>query len=68
MITKSKDTQPSFSSTREKRLTTMAKDQKNTSLVKFLMSCKAVDDGDSLKGTVFVSKSGIIRHAFVQAG
>lgn len=48
-------------------LNMIAEDQKNTSLIRFLMSCKAVDDGDSLKGTVFVSKSGVIRHVFAQA-
>lgn len=34
-------------------------------LLAFEFISKAVDEGETLKGLVFVSKSGVIRHAFV---
>jgi hypothetical protein len=39
-------------------------DQTNKSLIKFILKCKAVDDGDVLQGLVFTNKSGVIRHTF----
>ena len=39
---------------------------KKKDLLEVIFSNKAVDDGDSLRGYVFVSKSGKIRHAFAQ--
>lgn len=36
-------------------------------LISFLFSNDAVDDGDILKGYVFVSMNGKIKHSFVQA-
>lgn len=41
-------------------------DTKNENLLKFLLFCKAVDDGDVIQGVVFTNKSGVIRHAFCQ--
>jgi hypothetical protein len=41
-------------------------DDKFPQLVRFVFLCTAIDDGNSLKGTVFVSKTGVVRHAFVQ--
>lgn len=41
-------------------------DQKNKTLIKFVFYNKAVDDGQVLQGLVFVSKAGVIRHAFAQ--
>ncbi len=37
-----------------------------SNLIQFLFDCSAVDDGESLKGFVYVSKDGKIRHAFAQ--
>ena len=34
-------------------------------LIRFELICTAVDDGETLDGKVFVSKAGVIRHAFV---
>jgi hypothetical protein len=42
-----------------------AQDYENKSLFKFEFLCKAVDEGKTLIGKVFISKSGVIRHAFV---
>lgn len=36
----------------------------NTSLLKFLFTNKIVDDGNSIKGVVFVNKDGGIKHSF----
>jgi hypothetical protein len=47
-------------------LFSIADDQKNQTLIKFLFLNKAVDDGRVLQGLVFVSKSGVIRHSFAQ--
>lgn len=47
-------------------LYTISEDHKNKTLLKFLFLNKAVDDGKILQGLVFVSKSGVIRHAFAQ--
>jgi len=41
-------------------------DAKNKALVKFTFVNKSVDDGHTLQGLVFVSKSGVVRHAFAQ--
>lgn len=41
--------------------------KKGDQLIEILFFNKAVDDGDILKGFVFVGASGKIRHAFVQA-
>lgn len=41
--------------------------KKGDQLIELLFFNKAVDDGDILKGFVFVGASGKIRHAFVQA-
>ena len=38
------------------------------SLMQLTFLNKSVDDGDTLKGHVFVGKSGKIRHAFAQVG
>jgi hypothetical protein len=38
----------------------------NPALIQFAFVCDAVDEGDTFKGFVFVSKSGKIRHAFAQ--
>lgn len=38
----------------------------NPNMIQFLFDCSVVDDGDTLKGFVFVSKSGKIRHTFAQ--
>jgi len=35
-------------------------------LIKFAFSCKAIDEGDSLKGYVYVSENGKVKHAFAQ--
>lgn len=35
-------------------------------MLNFCFVCTAVDDGEEFKGYVFVSKSGVIRHAFAQ--
>lgn len=35
-------------------------------MIKFTFDCTIVDDGDTFKGFVFVSKSGKIRHSFAQ--
>jgi hypothetical protein len=40
-------------------------DEKFVNLVKFEFICKAVDEGQVLAGRVFISKSGVVRHAFV---
>lgn len=40
--------------------------EKNGELIELIFDNKAVDDGDILKGYVFVGLSGKIRHAFVQ--
>jgi len=37
------------------------------SLLQFTFCCTVIDDGDTFKGHVYVSKTGIIRHAFAQA-
>jgi len=47
-------------------LYSIAPDHKNENLLKFLLKCKAVDDGDVLQGLVFTNKSGMIRHSFCQ--
>lgn len=47
-------------------LNAIQEDSKNKTLIKFLFLNKAVDDGHVLEGLVFVSKSGVIRHAFAQ--
>lgn len=47
-------------------LNSLQDDSKNKTLIKFLFLNKAVDDGHVLEGLVFVSKSGVIRHAFAQ--
>lgn len=39
---------------------------KDSGLIELVFFNKTVDDGDILKGFVFVGKSGKIRHAFVQ--
>lgn len=44
----------------------VSSDEKFPQLIRFAFICQAVDDGGSLKGTVFVSKTGVVRHAFVQ--
>ena len=36
-------------------------------MIKFMFLCSAVDDGDTMQGLVFTSKSGKIRHAFIQS-
>lgn len=41
-------------------------DDKFDQLIRVVFKCLAVDDGEALKGTVFVSKAGVIRHAFAQ--
>ena len=41
--------------------------KKGDQLIELLFFNKSVDDGDILKGFVFVGASGKIRHAFVQA-
>lgn len=41
-------------------------DDKFEQLIRVVFKCLAVDDGDTLKGTVFISKAGVIRHAFAQ--
>lgn len=38
----------------------------NPNMIQFLFDCDAIDDGDTFKGFVFVSKSGKIRHSFAQ--
>lgn len=48
------------------KLMTVIDNPNNHALLQFTFLCTAVDDGDVLKGHVFVSKSGIIRHAFAQ--
>ncbi len=35
-------------------------------LLEFAFNCKAVDEGEALKGFVFLGLTGIIKHAFVQ--
>lgn len=45
----------------------IAEDSKNKNLLKFEFKSTAVDDGESIEGLVFVSKSGVIRHSFVQS-
>lgn len=44
----------------------IVEDDKQKQLLKFTLICKAVDEGESLKGFVYVSKAGVIRHAFAQ--
>lgn len=39
---------------------------KNPNLIKFVLMCSAVDDGEVLMGLVFTNKSGEIRHSFCQ--
>lgn len=41
-------------------------DDKFPQLIRFLFLCTAIDEGEALKGTVFASKTGVVRHAFVQ--
>lgn len=41
-------------------------DDKMKQLLKFVIVNKAVDNGESLTGFVYVSKAGVIRHAFAQ--
>lgn len=48
------------------KLTKIQMDGKDSNLVKFVLLCSAVDDGDVLMGLVFTNKSGIVRHAFCQ--
>lgn len=48
------------------KLTKIHVDHKNENLIKFLLMCKAVDDGDVLQGLVFTNKSGEVRHSFCQ--
>jgi len=38
---------------------------RNKFLLLFSFGCMAINDGQTLEGRVFVSKSGVIRHAFV---
>lgn len=38
----------------------------NNNMMQFGFSCKVVDDGESLRGFVYVSSGGKIRHAFAQ--
>ena len=38
----------------------------NDALIQFMFMNKAIDQGDTFKGLVYVSKSGKIRHAFAQ--
>lgn len=38
----------------------------NPNMIQFMFDCAAVDEGDTFKGFVFVSKSGKIRHSFAQ--
>lgn len=38
----------------------------NPNMIQFMFDCTVVDDGDTFKGFVFVSKSGKIRHSFAQ--
>jgi len=45
---------------------TINEDDKQKQLLRFVVICTAVDDGESLKGFVFVSRQGVIRHAFAQ--
>lgn len=39
-------------------------DNKNPNLLEFSFHCKAVDDGNTMKGFAYVGVSGKIRHAF----
>jgi len=43
-----------------------ARGNENPNLIQFMFDCEVVDEGDTFKGFVFVSKSGKIRHAFAQ--
>lgn len=45
----------------------IGEDQKFAKLLKFEFLNKAADEGETIKGKVFVSKSGVIRHAMVAA-
>lgn len=45
----------------------LSDDDKFEHLVRFVFENEAVDDGTTIRGTTFVSKSGIVRHSFVQA-
>jgi len=38
----------------------------NPNMIQFIFDCDVVDEGDTFKGFVFVSKTGKIRHAFAQ--
>ena len=38
----------------------------NQNLIQFIFNNKSVDDGDTLRGHVFISKSGVIRHVFAE--
>lgn len=40
--------------------------ESNPSLMEFVFHCLAINDGEELKGYVYISKSGKIRHAFAQ--
>jgi hypothetical protein len=39
----------------------------DNNLIKFYFMCMAIDEGETFEGSVFVSKSGKIRHAFAQS-
>lgn len=41
---------------------------KNEALIQFKFTNTAIDEGDTFEGSVYVSKSGKIRHAFAQGG
>lgn len=44
----------------------IAQDETHQQLLRVVFKCLAVDEGETLRGTTFVSKSGVIRHAYVQ--
>lgn len=46
-------------------LNTISEHDQHKSLISFEFLTKTVDDGKTLRGLSFVSKAGIIRHAFV---
>lgn len=46
------------------KLASIREDYENNTLLKFILKCSAVDDGDVLQGLVFTNKSGVIRHSF----
>lgn len=38
----------------------------NKNLIQFIFNNKSIDDGDTLRGHVFISKSGVVRHVFAE--